>query len=53
MFRFPSPETECDFFPEEVYAQQRLEDFSDLAYCGLYVRFVDGLAFIVLALISF
>jgi hypothetical protein len=42
VFRFPSPEPECDF-PGEVNAQQRLEDFSDLAYCGLYMRFVDRL----------
>jgi hypothetical protein len=37
VFRFPSPETECDF-PGEVNAQQRLEDFSDFAYCGHFVE---------------
>lgn len=40
MFRFSSPETECDF-PGEVKAQQRLEDFSAIAFRSLYMRFVD------------
>ena len=52
MFRFSSPETECDF-PGEVNAQQRLEDFSAIAFRSLYMCFVDRLGLYRLGLDRF
>jgi hypothetical protein len=44
VFRFSSPELECDF-PGEVNAQQRLEDFPDFARGGPYMRPADRRGF--------